>query len=434
MTSQYAPRSLSPAETTQRPWATLPSACSGRLFVQLQLLLLLHAGVQLLDGGSMLSVRPLPPHWMPNLLMALLATTTAVLCATCVAAGRVRSGVGTLVAVSLVSSLSAAHWIGVSTAALHPVTLLFLPLLAGLAAGRAALWSVWFALVCLLALNRETMPLPWAAGYTLLTLGIDGALRMHTVERTRQHHDAARLQQEVARCKQLRARLHRAEKLAVIGRLNRGIAHDFNHVLALLQGFCDQAQRRSMQLPPDEELDNTLQGMNQAVQLGEHLSGALLRVSRLDDMRPERFDAGCALLQLRPLLEPLFINRSQLRPLHISSTASLHMDRSEFALMILNLVINARDALRPASADHVRIALDRHGDQVEISVRDSGRGMHALQRQRLFDPLYSGRTSGRGHGLGLMLVQERVTAYGGTISVHSALGEGTDVRLRLPAA
>ena len=130
MTSQYAPRSLSPAETTQRPWATLPSACSGRLFVQLQLLLLLHAGVQLLDGGSMLSVRPLPPHWMPDLLMTLLATTTAVLCATWVAAGRVRSSVGTLVAVSLVSSLSAAHWIGVSTAALHPVTLLFLPLLA----------------------------------------------------------------------------------------------------------------------------------------------------------------------------------------------------------------------------------------------------------------------------------------------------------------
>ncbi|WP_349986201.1 HAMP domain-containing sensor histidine kinase [Stenotrophomonas sp. WHRI 8082] len=434
MTSQYASRYLSPAETTKRPWAALSSACSGTLVVQLHLLLLLHAGVQLLDGGSMLSMSPLPPHWMSILLMALLATTNAVLCATWVAAGRVRSGVGTLVVVSLVSSPPTAHWMGFATAVLHPVTLLLLPLLAGLAAGRAALWSVWCALLCLLALNRETTPLWWAAGYTLLTLGIDGALRMRTVEQARRRHDAARLQQEVARCTDLRARLHRAEKLAVMGNLNCGIAHDFNHVLALLQGFRDQAQRRSRQLPPDEELDNALQGMTHAVQLGEHLSGALLRVSRLDDTRPERFDAGCALLQLRPLLEPLFINRSQLRPPEISTKASLYMDRSEFALMILNLVINARDALRPASADHVRIELDRHGDQVEISVRDSGRGMHALQRQRLFDPLYTGRTTARGHGLGLMLVQERVTAYGGTISVHSVLGEGTDVRLRLPAA
>ncbi len=258
------------------------------------------------------------------------------------------------------------------------------------------------------------------------------------LQRTRRSMAVAQqLQYETAQRLQIEDSLRQAQKLEALGRLGGGVAHDFNNLLMVISNNV-YLQRR---LQPALADSPQLAAIERAVAGGSKLTGQLLSFAHRQALRPERVRLQDQLPNIQTLIGPA-VGSSVHVEVHVEpDTALVEVDLAELELALLNLAINARDAmpsggsLRIAAANAVAgAARGLAGAFVVISVQDSGTGVAPELLERVFEPFFTTKEVGKGTGLGLSQVYGFCTRAGGTATFDSRVGEGSTVRLYFPVA
>jgi CheY-like chemotaxis protein/nitrogen-specific signal transduction histidine kinase len=250
-----------------------------------------------------------------------------------------------------------------------------------------------------------------------------------------------RLQAEISEHPATEAALHQAQKLEAIGHLTGGIAHDFNNLLTVVIGNLMLARGRAggnVAIAP--LLDNAMQAAERGVAQIQRLLG-FARRQRLD---PRSVDLSRLVAGINALLPHTLGPGIDLSIAADADLAPAHVDANQLELAILNLAINARDAMPRGGS--VRIGLENHatnrdsppeltpGKYVVISITDTGTGMDAATLAQAFDPFFTTKDAGAGSGLGLPTVQGFAAQSAGAVRIRSRPGAGTTVELWLPKA
>ncbi len=227
--------------------------------------------------------------------------------------------------------------------------------------------------------------------------------------------------------------LHQAQKMESIGQLTGGVAHDFNNLLTVIVGGLDMMLRRPEQTERVSRLANAAMA---AARRGAQLTQQLLAFSRQQVLRPQTLDpnallAGFAALAQRAVGEDIAL-RFDLAP----DVAPIRVDAVQFESAVLNLIVNARDAMPSGgtitvSSSNLRV---NGASLVAIAVSDTGTGIDAATMSRVFEPFFTTKEVGRGSGLGLSQVYGFARSAGGCAEIDSAPGQGTVVRLLFPAS
>jgi signal transduction histidine kinase/CheY-like chemotaxis protein len=256
-------------------------------------------------------------------------------------------------------------------------------------------------------------------------------LRFDLARRTREL-DAinARLHTEIAGHRETEAHLRHAQKLEAVGQLAGGIAHDFNNILQAVTSGAAMIRHRA----GDETAVTRLVGMvAEAARRGESVTRRLLAFARRGDLSAEVIEIPELLSGLEEVLG------ATLPPnLRVSVRAELGLpaifaDRGQLETSLVNLCINARDAM-PDGGELTLSAESDPAGAVRLIVADTGTGMNAATLARATEPFFTTKAQGRGTGLGLAMARGFVEASGGTLVIDSAPGEGTRVSLTLPVA
>jgi PAS domain S-box-containing protein len=236
--------------------------------------------------------------------------------------------------------------------------------------------------------------------------------------------------------------LHQALKMEAVGRLAGGIAHDFNNLLTAIRGYSDMI---ASGLKPTDPLRADVEEIQRAAERAASLTHQLLAFSRRQVLRPDRLDLSAVVRDLDRMVRRLIGEDIELTVSSEGATRTVLVDRGQIEQVILNLVINSRDAM-PAGG---RITIEaRDHDVAEggedhegspppgrysvISVEDSGVGIPPEIIDRVFEPFFTTKESGKGTGLGLSTAYGIVKQSGGFIEVTSVLGTGTTFRVYLP--
>lgn len=234
---------------------------------------------------------------------------------------------------------------------------------------------------------------------------------------------------------QAQQQLHQSQKMDAIGRLTGGIVHDFNNLLGVLIGNLDLLHERLTDDAESMELVDA--GLNAALR-GAELNKRLLASARRLPLRPEPVNVGRALADIIKLVALSLGKQVVVTLAQDIGCWPIHVDPSQFQNAIINLVINARDAMN--NNGEIRIDatdLPDHpgppkGDYVRISVSDTGCGMTEEGLSHAFEPFYTTKDAETGTGLGLSMVYGFVTQSGGSIDLRSELGRGTTIEFYLP--
>ncbi len=256
------------------------------------------------------------------------------------------------------------------------------------------------------------------------------------VERTSELEKANQeLRTQMAERAQIEETLRQAQKIEAIGQLTGGIAHDFNNLLMVISGGLDMLDRRADPARRERLMD----GMRQAAQRGTALTRQLLAFSRRQSLEPESVDLVLRIGRMRELLD-----RSLSGDVHVEVQFEpdlwpVEVDPGELELVVLNLAVNARDAmpdggsiLIEASNAPGETVLGITGDFVRLTVTDSGTGIPEEVRTRVFDPFFTTKEIGKGSGLGLAQVYGFARQSGGTVWIESECDRGTSVIMLLP--
>ncbi len=245
---------------------------------------------------------------------------------------------------------------------------------------------------------------------------------------------------ETAR-RELEQSLRQAQKMEAVGRLAGGVAHDFSNVLAVVLGYSELLLR---DLPSgDPRTRECLEGIVEAAHRAVGVTRQLLTLSRKKLLRPEVLSVNKVVFDLEKLLSRAIGERIALTTLLGEHVSPVVADSDQLAQVLLNLAVNARDAMPdggPLEIATARVDLAEAqrdlgipaGHYVTLSVRDGGCGMTEEVRARIFEPFFT--TKETGTGLGLATVYGIVRQAGGAIRVESRLGEGTQFTVFLPAA
>ena len=236
---------------------------------------------------------------------------------------------------------------------------------------------------------------------------------------------ATRLDVEAA-LKAQRERLIKAEKMEALSRMSAGVAHDFNNVLTAMLLRLESLR---MDRPDDAELGATLNEVVSAGQRGARLVQQLLTFAKARVPTPRPVDLARTLREMEPMLTTLAQGKAQLRLERGDTAALVSVDPSQVEQVILNLVINARDA-SAATGGLVTVRLTVEEEAVCLSVQDQGAGMDAATRDQVFEPFFT--TKSHGTGLGLSTVYAIVQQAGGSVTVDSTVGRGSKFSVRLP--
>jgi len=229
---------------------------------------------------------------------------------------------------------------------------------------------------------------------------------------------------------ELRARLALAERLEAIARLAGGVAHDFNNLLTALRANADVLRQQVRRLPDPTEAEECLEGIEEATDRGVTLTRQLLAFGRRQELRPEVIDPAAFLVRTRPLLERVLRDNLVLhvQSPEVPSGLGIRVDPVQLETSLMNLVINATDAIRDGGT--VRIELFDRNDQVVVAVEDTGDGIAEEALPHIFEPFYTTKR-GNGSGLGLASVHGFVTQSGGTVEARNVEG-GARFELVLP--
>lgn len=250
--------------------------------------------------------------------------------------------------------------------------------------------------------------------------------------------------QDATELKSLEAQFVQSQKMEAIGQLAGGVAHDFNNLLTAISGHCDLLMMgRDEQDPAYSDLSQIVQNANRAAALVRQL----LAFSRKQTLRPEKLLLTDSLSDLTHLLNRLVGEKISLQLDHDTGLLPIRADRRQLDQVIMNLVVNARDAMQDGGTIRVETrnvflenALQRDrasvpsGDYVAIRVVDQGTGIPADKIRKIFEPFFTTKQAGKGTGLGLSMAYGIVKQMGGYIFVDSLPGQGTTFTLYFPVS
>jgi signal transduction histidine kinase len=243
---------------------------------------------------------------------------------------------------------------------------------------------------------------------------------------------------------QSEAVLRESQKMQAIGQLTGGIAHDFNNLLTVIQGNLELAR---IKLEPQNPLATHIERSLWAAQRGGALTGQLLAFARKQALAPAPIDLSASLPDLVPLLRRTLGEHIDVRFVDSAGLWPAMADAAHLESAVLNLALNARDAMPGGGRLTIELAnkvLDEQyarahsevvpGDYVMVAVSDTGHGMTPEVVARVFEPFFTTKSDGRGTGLGLAMVFGFVKQSGGHVKIYSEPGEGTSVKMYLPRA
>jgi signal transduction histidine kinase len=255
----------------------------------------------------------------------------------------------------------------------------------------------------------------------------------------REHQQAL---EQMAERDRAEAALRQAQRIEAVGQLTGGVAHDFNNLLTVLIGNIDLIQSMGPLLPG---MNERLEAMRAAAVRGATLTGHLLAFARRQPLLPRTVDLNAAVTGMQDLLQSALGRRVQMDMRLAGDLWPAMVDPTQIELVILNLAINARDAIQGAGIVTIETG-NRHrgpparaeepaeGDYVVVIVRDTGSGMTPEVQAKAFEPFFTTKGPGAGSGLGLSQVFGTAHQSGGDVQIASAPGEGTSVSVFLPRA
>jgi PAS domain S-box-containing protein len=253
-------------------------------------------------------------------------------------------------------------------------------------------------------------------------------------------HDVTERLREQERLRHAEDSLRHAQKLESLGQLTGGVAHDFNNLLQVIASGIGLVEARGGAPGGVASLQRTLDAMRRAVKRGTDLTRHLLAFARRQPLHPAPVDLGRQLLGMREMLARSLSGDLRVEMALASDLWAVEVDAGELELAVLNLCVNARDAMPGGgtvaigveNAPGVGAAGRPAGDFVRLWVGDTGKGMAAEVQARAFEPFFTTKETGKGSGLGLAQVYGFATQAGGEVRIDSTLGHGTTVTLLLP--
>jgi PAS domain S-box-containing protein len=281
-------------------------------------------------------------------------------------------------------------------------------------------------------IERENLLEQLAAERTALA-ELTATLEQRVEQRT------ADLMKEVAAREKAQEQLRQAQKMETIGQLTGGVAHDFNNLLMAVMGNLDLLRKR---LPDDPRLQRLVDGALLGAERGASLTQRLLAFARQQDLRAVPVDLSGLVQGMGNLLERSLGPRVALRLDLPEGLPPARIDANQLELAILNLAINARDAMPDGGSIEIKVAKHqvqndavlKPGTYLKLSVIDTGAGMTPDILKRAIEPFFSSKPLGKGTGLGLSMVHGLVVQLGGTLELSSAVGKGSTVTMVLPIA
>ncbi len=229
--------------------------------------------------------------------------------------------------------------------------------------------------------------------------------------------------------KQLEAQLKQAARLESIGRLSGGIVHDFNNLLTAILGFSEV-------LCQGGRLENTDAGfveeISRSAQRAVGLTRQLLSFSRARTAQPQALDLNDTVRDLERMLRRLIGTRFPLVTALCSGPLTVWADQGQIEQVIMNLVLNARDAMSDGGEIRITTSGEGEGRTARVSVADAGSGMAEATIQRIYEPFFTTKEEGQGTGLGHHIARQTVESHEGSIAVRSEIGVGTTFTVDLP--
>jgi PAS domain S-box-containing protein len=262
-----------------------------------------------------------------------------------------------------------------------------------------------------------------------------------------EHGEAVRgvgIYQDISERRTLEAQNQQLQKMEAVGRLASGVAHDFNNVLTVIVGFCELVLA---DLSPDDARRADIVEIQKAGARGAGLTRQLLAFSRQQIIEPTRLDLNVVVVAMQAMLGPLIGKDVKIVVALRPDLALILADRGQIDQVVMNLALNARDAMPDGGTltiETANVELDEHyakvhaevkpGAYVGLTITDTGTGMTPQVRARLFEPFFTTKESGKGTGLGMATVYGIVMRSGGSVGVYSEIGKGTAFKVYFPQA
>jgi signal transduction histidine kinase len=290
------------------------------------------------------------------------------------------------------------------------------------------------------------------AGLAFLLISAVGFLGMSATRRAFSHLAVARnelavsnrdLQRQIARREEVESQLRQSQKMEAIGQLTGGIAHDFNNMLGVVIGSLELMNRRIKN--GDFAIGSFMDAASQATTRAASLTHRLLAFARQQPLEPKPIDVNILIAEMSNLMRSTLGEQVQIETVKAAGVWMTKADPHQLESAILNVAINARDAMPQGGKLTIETGntfLDdayarQHGDvspgqYVMVAVSDNGTGMSSEIAARVFDPFFTTKPSGRGTGLGLSQVFGFIKQSQGHIKIYSEVGSGTTVKIYLP--
>jgi PAS domain S-box-containing protein len=238
---------------------------------------------------------------------------------------------------------------------------------------------------------------------------------------------------------QAQEELMQSQKMEAIGRLTGGVAHDFNNLLMAVSGSLELLRKR---LPQDERLLRLVDNAMQGIQRGTTLTQRMLAFARRQELRPDTIDVSHLVSGLAELMARTLGQGIEVESTIPADLPPIRVDENQLELALLNLAVNAKDAMpnggrltiSAAEVDGGANAALQPGRYVRLSMTDTGTGMDAATLSHATEPFFTTKGVGKGTGLGLAMVRGLSEQSGGTVTIESDVGKGTTVSMWIPVS
>ncbi|MES2442880.1 MAG: response regulator [Pseudomonadota bacterium] len=243
----------------------------------------------------------------------------------------------------------------------------------------------------------------------------------------------AELTHQASEREKIEDQLRQAQKMQALGQLTGGIAHDFNNLLTVIQGSADMLCRPNLK---EDRRKRFAEAIVEASARAAGLTSQLLAFARRQPLKPEVVDVNAMIAGMTDLLDRTLGERFAIHTDLSTEICMVEADRAQLASAVLNIAVNARDAMPDGGTLKIATQLvhEETGNMIAICVTDGGAGMDEETLARAMEPFFTTKAAGKGTGLGLSQVYGFATQSGGDLRIESKPGEGTTVHILLPCS